>query len=173
MLKGEQVAIRAVKESDLDSLYTLSQAFSDPGEFMPVVISSQSRFKKEFAETGFWHNQTGKLIIEDKSSNIVGEAGLFSTSHYLDGRELYYRIFSGYRGKGYATEALSLLTTLFFTSSNFNRLQAVTIQGNMASEHILKKANFIFEGTLRQARYFKGELVNLNMYSLLREDFQV
>lgn len=173
MLRGEHVTIRAVKERDLDTLYTLSQDLSDPGEFMPAVICSQTSFKREFEETGFWHNHTGKLIVEDDSHNIVGEVGLFSASHYLDGRELYYRIFSGYRGKGYATEALSLLTALFFTSSNFNRLQAVTIQGNTASEHILKKANFGFEGTLRQARYFKGELVNLNMYSLLREDLQV
>ena len=124
----------------------------------------------EFIDTGFWEDHCGKLIIEDNSGQIVGEAGLFKTAHYIDGREIYYRIFSGSRGKGYASEALMLLTRFFFESSSMNRLQAVTVTGNDVSEHMLKKSGFVFEGTMRQARYFKGRIVDLNFFSLIRTD---
>ena len=168
MIQGRHIRLRTVRHADLDSLYELSSDHSDPGEFMPVGLQSEVAFKQAFNDTGFWQDHCGKLIIEDLKGDIVGEAGLFRSTHYLDGREIYYRIFSGYRGNGYAREALALLTEHFFQSTSFNRLQAVTIEGNSVSEHMLKKAGFQFEGTLRQARYFKGQLVNLNLFSRLR-----
>lgn len=170
MIKGELVTIRNVKESDLDEFYSLSVDFEDPGEFMPLNFVSEVAFKAEFKDTGFWSDYCGKLIIEDEAGNIVGEAGFFKTSHYMDGREVYYRIFSGHRGKGFASKALALLVRFFFEASSMNRIQAVTVQGNDLSEHILKKTGFVFEGTMRQARYFKGQLVNLNVFSRIRSD---
>jgi ribosomal-protein-alanine N-acetyltransferase len=173
LIKGELVTIRNVKESDLDEFYCLSVDFEDPGEFMPLNFVSEVAFKTEFKDTGFWNDYCGKLIIGDEEGNIVGEAGFFKGAHYIDGREIYYRIFSGHRGKGYASETLALLIRFFFESSSMNRIQAVTIQGNDISEHMLKKSGFVFEGTMRQARYFKGRLVDLNLFSRVRTECQV
>ncbi|MBC3764768.1 GNAT family N-acetyltransferase [Neptunicella marina] len=172
MIKGKNIYIRTVRKTDLNSLYSLSFDFQDAGEFMPVGLQSETAFNQQFAENGFWQDHAGKLIVEDDNGRIVGEVGCFKAAHYIDGREIYYRIFSGARGKGYASEALNLLLKLLFESSSFNRLQAVTVSGNQISEHMLKKAGFTFEGTLRQARYFKGKLVDLNQFSLLRSEWQ-
>ena len=173
MIKGKLVSIRNVRDADLDKLYSLSFNYEDAGEFMPVSFVSEIAFRNEFNDTGFWKEHCGKLIIEDDSGQIVGEAGFFKTAHYIDGREIYYRIFSGSRGKGYASETLALLIRLFFESSSMNRIQAVTVQGNDVSEHMLKKSGFVFEGTMRQARYLKGRIVDLNIFSLVRTDCQL
>ena len=173
MFKGESVIIRNVRERDLEKYYSLSTNFEDPGEFMPVSLVSETTFRSEFSQNGFWSEHCGRLLIVDKSGDIVGEIGCFKGTHYLDGREVYYRIFSGYRGKGYASEALGLFIDFFFESSAMNRLQAVTVEDNNVSEHMLKKVGFIFEGTMRQSRYFNGHIVNLNMFSLLRDDWRV
>jgi ribosomal-protein-alanine N-acetyltransferase len=170
LIKGVLVRIRNVRETDLDEFYSLSSDYEDPGDFMPLNFVSEVAFKTEFADTGFWKDHCGKLLIEDSSGQIVGEAGLFKAAHYIDGREIYYRIFSGYRGKGYACEALALLIKFSFESSSMNRIQAVTVQGNDVSEHMLKKSGFVFEGTMRQARYFKGRLVDLNLFSCVRTE---
>ncbi|MDF2180284.1 GNAT family protein [Aliiglaciecola sp. CAU 1673] len=172
MIDGKLVRIRTVKEADVDELYSLSCDYQDAGEYMPLSLVSESAFKAEHRQTGFWQDHCGKLLVEDLSGRMVGEAGFFKTAHYLDGREVYYRIFSGYRGQGYASDTLALLVQLFFESTSFNRLQAVTIEGNQASEHILKKSGFVLEGTVRQARYFKGRIVDLNLFSLLRGEYQ-
>lgn len=171
MFDGNLVTIRTVLESDLASLFNNSQDFTDPCEYMPINPVSQVALRKEFDSTGFWQDHCGKLIIEDKRGNLIGEAGFFKASPYMDGREIYYRIFSGHRGKGYASDALSVLVRLFFDATTMSRIQAVTIEGNSVSVHILTNAGFQFEGTMRQARYFKGKLVDLNAYSLLRSDF--
>lgn len=173
MIKGKLVSIRNVRDKDLEELYSLSFDYEDSGEFMPLCFVSEVAFKNEFTHTGFWKEHCGRLIIEDSSGEIVGEAGFFKAAHYVDGREIYYRIFSGFRGKGYAGDALALLIRIFFESSSMNRLQAVTVQGNDVSEHILKKSGFIYEGAMRQARYFNGRIVDLNLFSLVRTEYQV
>jgi ribosomal-protein-alanine N-acetyltransferase len=138
LLKGELIKIRNVREADLNEFYTLCVDFDDPGEFMPLSFVSEVSFKAEFMETGFWKDHCGRLIIEDVSGHIIGEAGFFKTTHYIDGREIYYRIFSGHRGKGYASEALGLLVKFFFEATSMNRIQAVTVLGNDVSEYMLK-----------------------------------
>lgn len=171
MIKGKSIAIRNVRERDVDELYALTVDLQDAGEFMPVSLVSESEFKQEFSRTGFWTDGAGKLIIESESDGIVGEIGCFKAApYYLDGREIYYRIFAGARGRGYATEALRLFVRFFFESTSMNRLQALTVDGNAASEHILEKVGFQREGRLRQARWLKGKVVDLNMFSLLRAD---
>jgi len=172
LIKGKFVNIRNVRERDLEELYSLCFDYEDPSEFMPLCFLSEIAFKNEFTHTGFWKDHCGRLIIEDNSGKIVGDAGFFKAAHYVDGREIYYRIFSGSRGNGYAGDALGLLIKLFFQSSSMNRLQAVTVQGNDVSEHILKNSGFKFEGTMRQARYFNGNIVDLNLFSLVRSDSQ-
>ncbi|QTH73002.1 GNAT family N-acetyltransferase [Pseudoalteromonas xiamenensis] len=171
MIKGNVVCIRNVKNEDLDSLYTLSNDFIDAGFYMPISLSSWTSFISEFKLNGFWVDFTGKLIIENFDGDIVGEAGFFKSTHYINGREVYYRIFSGHRGKGYASDALNLLIKLFFESSSFSRLQAVTVNGNSESEHILIKNGFKKEGIMRSARHFRGELVDLNLFSIIRKDW--
>lgn len=168
MIAANDIAIRTVRREDLASLYSLSQDFRDAGTFMPVALMNESEFYDQFNRNGFWQDACGRLIIEDDEHNLVGEIGCFKTSHYIDGREVYYRIFSGYRQRGYAKKALRLFTQFFFEATHFNRLQAVTVVGNAVSSAMLKKQGFEYEGTLRQARWFKGSLVDLEMYSLLR-----
>lgn len=170
MIHGDLVSIRNVRERDLEALYALTVDLRDSGEYMPVSLVSESAFWKEFSETGFWANDSGKLVIETPSDGIVGEIGCFEVAHYLDGRELYYRVFAGSRGRGYASEAVRLFLSFFFASTSMNRLQALTVDGNTVSEHILQKIGFQREGCLRQARWFKGGLVDLNVFSFLRGD---
>lgn len=171
MIKGAQVAVRTISEGDIDHLYRLSMDYADAGEFMPVSLVSKSKFRQEFDRSGYWDDTCGKLVIEHNDGELVGEIGCFKGAHYLDGRELYYRIYSSHRRKGYAKDALGCFVDFYFKSTNFNRLQAVTINGNGISANMLKKCGFQFEGKLRQARWFKGRLVDLNMYSCLRSEW--
>ncbi|UPQ89159.1 GNAT family N-acetyltransferase [Vibrio sinaloensis] len=166
------MSIRIVKERDLDKLYSLSFDYEDPGDFLPLNFISETDYIKEFRQTGFWKDNCGKLIIEDSSGEVVGEIGCFKTTHYVDGREVYYRIFSGYRNKGYASEALRLFIRLFFESSSMNRLQAVIVDGNEVSEYLIKKQCFRYEGTMKEARYISGKLTDLKLFSLVRREWQ-
>ena len=59
-------------------------------------------------------------------------------------------------------EQLSLLTR--------NRLEAWTLPGNGASDRVLEKAGFRYEGTLRQKSWLKGAFHDFRMFSRLAGD---
>lgn len=171
MIEGNGIRLRTIRKSELNVIYELGMDYSDAGEFMPVSLTSEADFHAEFEVTGFWRDTCGKLVIENSEGDLVGEIGCFGVTHYIDGREVYFRIYSGHRRKGYAKEALRVFVNFFFESSQMNRLQAVTVAGNDVSAAMLNNEGFQNEGTLRGARWFKGHLVDLNLYSMLREDW--
>lgn len=171
MLQSDRITIRTIRRSELELVYGLSFDFSDAGEYMPVALMSEADFRAEYDRNGFWRETKGRLIIENMEGDVVGEIGCFEVAHYMDGREIYYRTYSGHRRKGYAREALTVFVKFFFESTSLNRLQAVTVQGNEVSATMLERAGFRFEGTMRGARWFKGRLVDLNAYSCLRSDW--
>lgn len=171
MIEGKDVNLRTILESDLNDIYQLETSYADAGEFMPISLLSEVDFVSAFRTDGFWRDTCGKLIIEDKQGTILGVIGCFKGVHYIDGREIYYRIFSGHRRKGYATEALAIFINFYFEFTHFYRLQGVTISGNEVSSKILEGNGFKYEGCLREARWFKGQIVNLNLYSLLRKEW--
>ena len=171
MIRGERVNLRTVREKDLDELYNLSCEVEDAGEFMPVALQSQSGFKAQFQQSGFWSDDMGELVIETATGEIAGIIGFTKTAHYIDGFELFYRIFeSKHRGKGLMSEALPAFIRFIFQSKNVNRLQAVTVEGNEASVAILDKMGFVFDCTMRQARHLKGKHVNLKVYAILKDE---
>lgn len=170
MIRGQSVIVRTIRETDIPSLFAMAEDLTEPGEFMPVALLSERALITEFNRNGCWENTTGKLLITDMEGHIVGDAGFSQNRHYLDGREVYYRIFAGHRGRGYASEALQLLSAYFFKATSMSRLEAVTVAGNIASEKVLQKNGFVLEGTLRKARYLHGKLVDLTLFSLLRSD---
>ncbi len=64
MLKGHRVCLRPVREADLDSAYDAHLNLESRGEFFPQGVLSESAFKREFAEHGFWQQSEGMLLIK-------------------------------------------------------------------------------------------------------------
>ena len=54
MLEGQRITLRPVAEADLDFLYEAHTAIANRGPYFPLGVRSESAFRREFAETGFW-----------------------------------------------------------------------------------------------------------------------
>lgn len=102
---------------------------------------------------------------------VVGGVG-FERLQDLQTRtaEIGYWIGEPFWGRGIATAALVAATVLAFRGFDFVRLQAGVLDWNPASCRVLEKAGYSCEGRLRQQVYKDGEVCDLFMYSLLRED---
>ena len=171
MIKGESINLRIIQQQDLDELLHHSNNVDNAGEFMPNTLYSEIEFNRHFQENGFWHKDFGQLIIESTDGQILGLIGFRRAQHYIDGYEIFYRIFNPkYRGQGLMSQALNLFVRLMFQSKPINRLQAVTAEGNFAAERVLDKCHFVFEGIMREARILKGKHVNLKTYSILKNE---
>jgi len=94
--------------------------------------------------------------------------------HFLAQRqhEIGYAVIPSERGKGYATEAASILVDYIFLSKDIVRIQADTNADNVASQRVLDKVGFIREGILRKTHFVHGTWRNFIQFSILREEWK-
>lgn len=85
-------------------------------------------------------------------------------SHILIGNRNYWN-------KGYGTEAMSLLLDYAFKHRNLRRIEALVLEDNIGSCHMLEKLGYKREGLLRDSVYKYGEYKNQILYALLREEY--
>ena len=171
MLAGQSVTLRPVREADLDALYDAHTNIQNRGAFFPLGVMSQTTFRGEFAEHGFWKKTEGMLVIESPDGQIAGHIEFFRPVSYWDAFELSYQLYSDtYAGRGFATEAVQLLVDYLFASKKEHRIHLVIVGENAASRRIAEKCGFELEGTVRGAFFNDGRNQDVLLYSLLRTD---
>jgi ribosomal-protein-alanine N-acetyltransferase len=173
MIKGKQINLRVVRERDLDTLFELLSDVENRGEYFPIDLPSEPDFKRAFHEDGFWSEERGRLLVVDKDDRILGHIWCFKSVSYFDALEIAGILFDPKdRNKGLMTEALGLTVRFLFETTKVNRLQLTVALGNEASKRVAQKCGFKSEGVARQAMFQKGKHLDLEWFSLLREDYQ-
>jgi RimJ/RimL family protein N-acetyltransferase len=171
MLDGRQVRLRTVRSADLDQLYEAHTAIRTRGSFFPLGVMSETAFKREFGEHGFWQRTEGMLVITSFEGQICGHIEFFRPVNYWDAFELSYQLYDDqFAGRGYVTESVQLLVDYLFATKKENRIQLVIVPGNAASRRIAEKCGFTLEGTARSAFYNDGRSQDVLLYSLVRTD---
>lgn len=102
---------------------------------------------------------------------VIGSIGIFRQGniHRLTA-ELGYYIAEAYWGKGIMTEAVRQICEYVFSKSDIIRFFAEPFAYNIASCRVLEKAGFQYEGTLRSNALKNGKIIDMKMYSLLKEE---
>jgi len=171
MLVGKKVVLRTLRQADLDRLYNLVADVREMGDYWQPNMPSEIRWKNRLTETGWWEPDHGGLLITDHEDNLLGQILFFKPVAYGNSYELGYRIYRSENwGKGYMSEAVSLMTAWLFETKPVDRIQATALVGNEGSEAVLKKCGFQFEGVMRKAVFHQGRNQDLHLYALLRED---
>lgn len=91
-------------------------------------------------------------IIRNEQDEMVGRINLFPIEHerFNCAFELGYRIGEKHQGKGYASEAIKIVTQHAFSSLGLDCIQALTSQKNLASQRVLAKNGFEFIKIIRK-----------------------
>ncbi len=132
---------------------------------------SETAFKREFGEHGFWQKTEGMLVITTIEGEIAGHVEFFRPVSYWDAWELSYQLYDDqFAGRGYVTEAVQLLIDYLFGAKKENRIHLVIVPENGASRRIAEKCGFTLEGTARGAFFNDGRSQDVLIYSLLRAD---
>ena len=159
VLVGEVVTLRLVREDDLGPLYELMSDLTTRGDYFPVGVQSEPAFRARFADDGFWAAEEGMLVIVDRAGEMVGEIEYFPITDYLVGYEISYRLFGRqHAGRGYTSEAVSLLTDYLFGRKRVNRMQLNIHPDNAASRRVAQKCGFTFEGLMRGCWFHRRHL---------------
>ena len=108
------------------------------------------------------------ITLDDK---VIGSIGVFRQQNiHRQTGEMGYYIAEEYWGKGIMTEAVKQICEYVFKHSDILRIYAEPFAHNMGSCRVLEKAGFQYEGTLRNNAVKNGKVIDMKMYSLIREE---
>src|SRR5688500_15729272 len=113
----------------------------------------------------------GEFAFAIDDGALVGVIGLH-LKRDDDTAEIGYWLGVPYWGRGYASEAAAALIRFGFEALNLNKIYAGYFSRNPASGRVLQKCGMRYEGTLRQHHKKWGEYVDLEFYSILKNDWE-
>jgi len=83
--------------------------------------------------------------------------------------ELGYWLAEKYWGRGIMTQAVKLVTKFGFQGLGLAKIYVYVFSFNKASQRVLEKANFKFEGILRKNRLKDGKLIDSHLFAKIKE----
>ena len=129
---------------------------------------------KEFISAMFSADENETFAFAITVDNMVlGSIGIFRQGNiHRQTAELGYYIAEEYWGKGIMTEAVKQICEYVFANSDIIRIYAEPFAYNIASCRVLEKVGFQYEGTLRSNAVKNSKVIDMKMYSLLKEEIK-
>lgn len=115
-----------------------------------------------------------KIILKDKKQ-VIGNIGFEPDVHRegTSSMEMGYALDESYWNNGYMTEAVKAVIDYAFDELGLDVLSIQTNIVNKASQKVIEKVGFTYEGFRRKSSVdFDGTVRDINMYSMLREEWQ-
>jgi RimJ/RimL family protein N-acetyltransferase len=172
MLQGQICTVRHLLTTDLNTFIALVNDLPSRGDYFSTHFKSPEAMRKEFMQNCFVTDDSELFIIEDSLHHIVGVITHFKSRTPVS-REIGYRLFDPkLSGRGYVTEACGLLIDYLFNVHQYHRLELLSAPENVASVRVAQKCGFQAEGTLRQCFFINGKYQDVEVFSLLRPEWQ-
>ncbi len=166
---GKNVYLRPTMPEDTEHTYRWFLA-SEPQlqTCHEVTLTTPSAYVEWMKKREVKKDEGDFVIVTIEENRRVGKIRYFHLNMLNRSAELGYIVAPEARKKGYAKEGLTLLIKYLFTDLNLNKVYAQTASFNKASNKLLESLDFKLDGTLRQHHYYKGDLYDDLLYSLLK-----
>jgi len=114
-------------------------------------------------------SKTGIIKAISIHDQLVGCIGVTPGEfEYERSGEVGYWLARQHWGKGIASQALSQLVDLVFSSTPLIRLYATVFSGNVASQKLLLKSGFIEEARLQSAIFKQGQIFDSHIFAKIK-----
>jgi len=175
ILETERLLLRELTESDANDIYEIFSseevtkyygmyAFKEIDEIKKMIRFFIDGFKEE--------RQIRWCIVEKASGKAIGTCGYHSISQRHFRAEIGYELAESHWGNGYMNEALHRVIKYGFENYYLVRIEGLIYPINKSSRKTLETLGFKEEGLLRDYMYFRDEMTDLLMYSLLKKEFK-
>jgi [ribosomal protein S5]-alanine N-acetyltransferase len=168
-----RLRLREPKAGDCDAVHSIL-SFPEVTRFSNLPDAPRKARSERFTRwmcSAFAKGKGCAWIIQDLQSDAVLGAVRFNGFDKASKcGEIGYELHPSHWGKGFMSEAVEAVARCGFDAFSLNRIEAWTLPGNGASDRVLEKAGFHYEGTLRQKARIKNAFQDFRMFSRLVGD---
>ena len=173
VLRGKSISLRV---AEMEDAYALARWFNDShfsGDFQHFPYQTPiAHIERRIADHSLYGTEWVDFIVSNSEGEDVGWIAHYTVAPNFGWVEIGVATCQEHRHKGYASEAVAVITDYLFLSRDLNRVQAVADKSNAASLRIFEKAGFVREGTLRKSLWNReGVWGDGLLLSILREDW--
>lgn len=173
----DEISLMLVSSHRADEVYALIDSNREHiSEFLPWLTPNYNRESYDqyvaLARKGF-ARQTEYGTIIYYQGQPAGAIGLHIQNHgSSSGAEIGYWLGKEFTGKGIMTRAVASLLDFAFGTLDIHRVFIRCATTNTASCAIPKRLGFQHEGMMRKQVYINGNYQNINIFSILREEWE-
>ena len=172
----DEITLRKIILSDLDSLFEI---YSNEKLFLHSPVMLKKNKDTVANMIGHFERDYNKkkviflgISVNSDPENIVGVAEIFDYNREVNMITIGYRINDRFWGRGIATKTVKAMVEYLFNDIGINRIQAFVMPENTKSLNVLRRNNFVEEGTVRQGYVWKGKgVVDLVLFSMIKSDY--
>ncbi len=175
VLKTERLILREFLESDLVAVHEYAQdkvtvRFLDWG---PNTLRETTFFLKE--SIGFQTEEPRTTfdlaVVISETNRLIGGCSVAVLESDRVAAGLGYLLNRDFWGKGYATEAASVMVNFAFDVLGMQRVVAACDSENLDSEKVMKKLGMQRDALLRRDKFMKGKYRDTLIYSIARSEW--
>lgn len=164
VFESDRIYLRSIADDDFELIYRLSinpnvLKFINGGRVLSKEEIKKDLDKRLQSTTdvfGYW------MIFEKKSNDFIGWVVLKPLDQTQE-IEIGYRLLEEHWGKGFATEAASLIINYGFNTLNMDKISAVVLEKNLGSRKVLEKLGLTY---IKKGNYYGAKC----MYYMLKKE---
>jgi len=173
-IQTPRLLIRKLSIADAEDIYAVS---SNPNVSRYVlwdthrsIMDSRAMIRAHLRS--YRNEEPASLAIELKENGrVIGTIGFLWIDREHNSAEIGYSLGEPYWNNGYMTEALRAMLAFGFDKLYLNRIEACFDVSNTASGRVMAKVGMQKEGLHRKKLYNKGRYIDIEMWSILMEDY--
>lgn len=146
------VTLRPVTEQDAEDTYALRALPECVQRSVPPTVPERGEVRRRcaHAQAAWLAGARAELTIRDAATGaFAGDIGVYAIEPVTGQAMIGYSLGREWRGRGYATRAVTLLTDWAFAHLGVYRVIAGTAPDNRASHRVLARAGFVREAYQR------------------------
>lgn len=167
-MDGERISFYPVEEDDLERLRDIIN-HPDVWRWVSVVEPKSLDDEQAFLEHVRESDQSTFLAVH--GDEAVGTVELRPGADQDRNAELGIMLDPDLHGDGLGTEAVGLMVRYGFETLGLHRIWARTDERNAAMQRVFKKCGFTHEGAQREHRYADGTYHDMEIYGLVRDEW--
>jgi len=166
-----------LKEIEASDIKSIHRGLSNPNvtKYYDVHYETLEDTKEQMTwyanlkknDTGLWWG------VFDKTTNAFYGAGGYNDLDKNNRRaEIGFWLLEEYWGRGIMKVVFPTLIELGFTTLDLNRIEGYVVSENSKCKKAIKKINFTYEGTMREFEIKNGKKISLDVYSILKSEWE-